>query len=240
MIEYRLTPWDTKTFGFKTAEITTIQFSENFSQELKTIEEELKQKEVKFVYTRIDGQDFQLKKILQDFDYYFAESSLTLFKNKLQSFEKQKQPKIKLETFKSSDIDSIKNMARDSFNFGRFHEDANIDSKLSKARYYNWIDDLLSQKATIQTAKLGDKLVGFNIQKEDIVQLETNITLTGCGKGFELYVLSLWNEILEYNKIQGIRKVRTLISTANIGVLNVYSYFGFKVEKTLFGFHKWL
>lgn len=243
MIDYRLTPWDARAFGFNTAEITAINIDgniQNLEKELIEVESKLKEENVKFLYTRIDAQDFTLKKALQDLGYYFAESSLYISKNKIKKFEKEKLPKISYQPYSATDIASIKEISQNSFDYSRFHEDPNIDQSLAYNRYYNWIDDLVAQKANIFVAKVGESIIGFNIQKENEDKSESDLILAGCKRGMEIYVMSLWNEIIEANKDLGVRKIKTVISASNIGVFNVYNHFGFKVDKTLFGFHKWL
>jgi hypothetical protein len=241
IFEYRFTPWDSASFGFKTAEIIYIDTSksyEDIKQKYFILEKELKLNGVDFIYTRISSKDFKIRFVIQQLGFYFVECSQIVSKSRVQGFTKQKFPKIQLETIRKSEIDFVKNIVRESFNFSRFHEDSNIPEELSRKRYYNWIDDLIKQNALIQVGKVGNKIVGINIQKVNFETLKSELILAGCSAGNELYVLSLWNEILSYNKELGILKIKTLISTSNIGVANVYSYYGFKVEQTLFGFHK--
>ncbi len=242
MISYRLTPWDTKAFGFSTAELTFTanQDRKALVEKYMQLERELVRSDIRFIYTRIDGQDFKLRKNLQELGFYFAESSLEIAKTKIQKFTKLRLPGIHYLDATPVDIPTIKLIARDVFNYSRFHEDPTIDVSLARARYFNWIDDLMHQQATFKAAYFGKALIGFNIQKEDSENKTANLILAGCDDGQQVFVLSLWNEIIEYNKTLGMQKIATLISAANIGMYNVYAHFGFKVEKTLFGFHKWI
>lgn len=242
-MKYRLTPWDSKVFGIKTAEIFTddkYSDKDNFYSDLLSLEKEMVDCGVEFVYTRIDGNNLYLRKILQDNGYYFAESSLNILIPNIQRYIYKKLPKITFTFADISEIEQIKAIARDSFDFGRFHEDPNISIEKSKQRYYNWIDDLVIQKADINVARVNEKIVGFCIQKNNVENSYSELILGGCSRGFEVYALSLWNEIFEYNKNIGMRRVKTVVSSSNIGILNLYSYFNFRVEKSLFGFHKFL
>ncbi len=240
MIRYRLTPWDTKVFEFKTAEITTFQGEEisNIEKEYALIEKELREQEVKFVYTRIDANDFKLKNFIQKSGFYFSDCSLKILRTKINKFVKEKLPTLSLELIKDEDISEVKEIATNSFNYSRFHEDYNIPDNLCRKRYSNWIDDLLIQNVDFLVAKVGNKIVGFNAQRTENKQVE--LILAGCNSGSEVYVLSLWNEILEYNKNKGINRISTLISAANKGMANVYSHFDFRINDTLLGFHKFL
>jgi len=244
MIVYRLTPWDTKSLGFKTAEILAIDYTlaeDSVLSELDIILTELTQKEVKFVYVRVDGQFLQLRKILQEKGFYFAECSQFLSKNKIQRYERAKNlPNLSMSEPLENDIQLIKDFARDSFKFSRFHEDKTIAIEKANLRYYNWIDDIRDQNLDIKIFKSNDKIIALSIQENNPNNTQAKLVLAGCGLGSEIYALSLWNEIIDYNKSKGIRKLTTVISASNIGVANIYSYYGFKVDKTLFGFHKYL
>lgn len=243
MIEYRLTPWDTKAFGFKTAEIMHIGQPESADQlrdSLLSTEKELEDQCVRFVYTRIDASRFELRSLLQERGFYFAESSQVISRNKVQRFQKLKLPKLDLAIAQPEELELVRELVKDSFFFGRFHEDIHIPTDSAKKRYYHWIDDLVDQQATILVAKVNDHVVGLNIQKQSSETKKSELILSGCASGNELYVMSLWNEIMDYNRIIGMTTIRTVISASNTKVSNIYAHFGFKVEKTLFGFHKML
>lgn len=238
MISYRLTPWDEKSLRMKTAELTVDKELVNFEEEFLSLEKKLKEEGVQFIYTRISSENFALRNAIQQAGFYFAECSQTVERNKIHKFEKERFPSLAFELLEEKRLSEIKELAKKSFDFSRFHEDVKIPIEFSRERYFNWIDDLVSQNATIHQATVGDKLVGISIQKEDMDKKQSDLILAGCAKGNELYVMSLWNEILQYNKEQGIRKMKTLISASNVGVVNVYAHFGFKFKQTLLGFHK--
>ena len=239
-INYLLTPWDEKSLGFKTAEVTINNFSDfnKFELYYYDLETKLLELGVEFIYTRVCSSDLLLRDYIQKLGFYYAETSIELNLNNLNNLKLRKLPKISYKLAEREDISTIKNIAKDSFNYGRFHEDVNISISKSKLRYYNWIDDLILQKAEIYVAKVGDNIVGFNIQKSDYIEKETKLILAGCRVGAEIFTLSLWNEILNSNKYNEMNKISALISASNIGVFNIYLNYNFKVKNTYFGFHK--
>lgn len=242
MISYTLTPWDSSVFKVKTAEFffkeTTSYSYEEIEARLEEIEKELVQENVEFCYTRINSDDIRLRKLLFEKRFYFAESSLEISKLKIQKFEPKKLPPVSLHLAKKEDISEVKSIAVSAFDFSRFHEDPYIPLEAAQLRYDNWINDLVKQGAIIHLAKVSDQIVGINIQKIDSLKKEASLILCGCKKGAELYVLSLWNEILSYNKEVGIRKISTLISASNTNMVNIYAHFDFKINNNLFGYHK--
>jgi len=239
-IEYILTPWDTKSLELKTAEIKINTYSDldTFKADYFAIEEKLLEANVQFVYTRITSFDRSLRYFLQKIGFYFVETSLEFSLNRVQKFEKRKLPIIEYKLANEEDHSVIKIIARDSFNFGRFHEDVNVPSANSRLRYYNWIDDLVGQNAEIYVAKVGKEIIGFNIQKIDFSRKAITLVLAGCKSGAEIFSLSLWNEIIYENKIKGFNQINALISASNIGVFNIYNQFNFILKNTYLGFHK--
>ncbi|WP_238402952.1 hypothetical protein [Paenibacillus mesophilus] len=65
---------------------------------------------------------------------------------------------------KESDIPEIKNIASQSFEHGRFHEDPRINRQLAQQRYENWIDDLIVN-TDFYIFYLKDKVGGFFVGK---------------------------------------------------------------------------
>lgn len=242
MINFRLTPWDTKSLNLKTLEITEIQYTniEEFLEEYRNFESKIIADGVQFIYTRINAQNFELRTIIQDLGFYFAESSMEVSVSKLENFQERKLPKLDFHLPNFEEIDQIRNIAYDSFDFSRFHEDFSLNRISVKERYSNWILDLAENKFDFLVGKIGNQVIGFNIQKTNPENKTASLILAGCKRGAELFVMPLWNQILIHNRNLGISKVTTIISSSNIGVANVYFQFGFKVNKTLFGFHKYL
>jgi len=240
---YRLTPWDTKALNLKTAELLYLDeltTEDEFEKVLKEMINTLKSKEVKFVYTRIDSQNNFAKHLLQSNNFYFSECSISLVKKKVQKYVSVKCPKIDFLNFDIKDLLVLKNIAKNSFKYSRFHEDPFIDESSASLRYFLWIDDLIKQNADIKVAKKGNRIIGFSIQTNSTEESKSQLILAGCSLGDEIFVKSLWNEILLYNKSLGFSRIETMISGSNIGVMNVYNYFNFTTQKTLFGFHKFI
>lgn len=240
---YRLTPWDTKSLKINTAELINLDSFEDinsFSVFLDDVEKELKIKNIDFVYTRINSQNKIEKKILQEKGYYFSECSVELYKSNIQKFEPIKCPKIDFLPYEDSFKEKIQLISRNSFRYSRFHEDPNISTDLAKDRFYNWISDVIEQGKDVKLALKGDMVIGFLVQELNQNKKNANMILAGCDIGKEIFAKSLWNEILAYNKSIGVSRVDTVVSAANLGVMNLYNFFNFKVNKTSFGFHKFI
>ncbi|WP_422858215.1 hypothetical protein ACOKFD_12430 [Flagellimonas sp. S174] len=244
MIDYQLTPWDTKSLGLKTAEYKFLKNPSATIQEWKDeiikLEDRIKSEKVNFVFTRINSNNKKARVALQSQGYYFTECSQRVIIRNLKKFKSKKLPKITFKNYIEEDLEEIKLIAKNSFDFSRFHEDISITEKKARLRYYYWIDDLVKQKTDIKVAKVGRNIVGFSAQTIKNKKENVQLLLAGCKKGKEVFAMSLWNEILNYNKAIRTNSIEAIISASNIGIANLYSNFGFKIEETFFGFHKHL
>lgn len=241
MIRSRRTPWDEKSLGLKTAELFIEETSDSglLKKAIKNEEQALRDEGVQLIYTRVNGSKIDLKAVLHECEFYFAETTLVLSRKGLNNYKPIKALKVDLEDLLPVDIDKIKHIAENSFYFGRFHEDPFVSTQKARLRFSNWIDDLVDQNVDFKVAKKGQLIIGFNCQKK-LTESVVDLTLSGCKVGCELYVTALWNEIMLYNQSKGIHRITTKISACNLGVLNLYTTLGFKVTETLFGFHKFL
>lgn len=71
-----------------------------------------------------------------------------------------------------------------------------------------------------------------------VTDKRATLILGGLKEKYRHLAYGFWANILLY--IKDVKEVHTLISSSNIDVLNLYSYFGFRFENPQFGFHKHL
>jgi len=235
-----LTPWDYRVFKHNTLEILDIkyEFRNDLEKILILFENEIKSLDVKFVYTRISVSDKDLRIELQKNGFYLAEISHNLGFSNLESYQK----KIKeIELFpisilSHSEIEVIKEIAKNSFDFSRFHDDVNISEMISRTRYYNWIDDLLKMEIEGFYIKIKDEIIGFHFQK--VNKEHANLILTGCKKGKSEAAIFLWHSVLMNLKKRNVKSCDTTISASNVGIINLYNFFGFRTNNAVLGMHK--
>jgi hypothetical protein len=237
---YRMTPWDERAFGFKTCEIMEISYDsiDNLRLLFQSFEEDISPGGIKFTYTRIDAQDLVLKKYLQEAGFYYVETTflitLDLQKN---DFSAAFKNNLCLEAPLEEDYAQLKNLARDSFKYGRFHEDANISGETAGRRYYCWIDDLRAQGKKFLIHKDGGEVKAFVVY-DDFSSDRVCVIVVGSksGKGFLTYYLI--PSFCTFLKNSGHNKAYGMISAANLGMIMLYARLNIKFEKTLLGFHK--
>lgn len=239
-IVYRKTPWDTNSFGFQTNEILEIVYDkkETLFTLIKEFDKKNKIENITFTYTRVDTNDKILKQAFFENKFYYAETTFALSKNDMESFNffDGIKHRLELKTPNEDDYKEIQSIARDDFHYGRFHEDFNIEADKAKIRYNNWINDLVTQKKEFYIYKPKDNVLAFHSQ--EVHNDSAKLILTGTSNKGALISLSFWASFLDMLKNRGIKKATTMVSASNVKIVNLYSFFRFKFEKTLIGFHK--
>jgi hypothetical protein len=135
-------------------------------------------------------------------------------------------------------LPAVKKISFDDFHYGRLIEDPFLAETIGRQRSANWIDDLWNQSNEKYVWQKNDEVIGFHFQKVFIDEQRADLILSGVRARESMLAVFFWGSFLEMLKQRGIKRTDTLISTANLGVLNLYIHFQFKVKETLFGFHK--
>lgn len=239
-LEASLTPWNDQSLGIKTNEINKIVYSDenHLNTLIKIFINKSRDLDIQHSSIRIHAWDKNLKKYLQNNNFYFVETSiLYVLKNfKKVNFNSIIKAKVILEKPNQEDFIEIANIAKESVQFGKFHEDYNIDFDLAKDRFYNWIIDMQKQEKRflIARSKNGIKsFIAYEINDGKLVLL-----LGGSKEVNSAHTYYFWSSFMEYFKKYDVKDISALVSVDNMGIMNLYAKFGFKAEKTFFGFHK--
>jgi hypothetical protein len=239
-IEVRPTPWNDVVLEKRTCEILDCcPDSTDFNTLLQPAIDFIKQAGFKYVQARVEHIREKLES-LKEAGLYYAELSYELsFRNpKAYTFERDLSGRLDLSHVQSpQELDFIKAMARDSFKHGRMLEDLNIDLADAQQRTVNWIDVLAHSPYELLIAKHGDKLVGFHAQCPSSHGNELDWILTGTCSTYAMLSVPLWHAAFKMAQDRDIKLIKTVISAANVGVLNLYNSFPFRVEKALCGYH---
>ncbi|MEA5616573.1 hypothetical protein VB711_01785 [Cronbergia sp. UHCC 0137] len=207
-----------------------------------------------FIQCRLSKQNINLSSIVQNCGFYVVESTLSpytnLNKNKIiKSFIQNKDnfipARYKIDKFNITQInindacnsrEQIQKIAEESFIDDRFHVDPNCTQDIANKRFSYWVGDLCSDRNVIfECLEYENEKIAFMCRKE------SNLILAGFNKRYRNSGLGefLWLSILENMIQEGIQYARTLISTNNTSVLNLYARIGFQFKNPLFTFHYW-
>ena len=242
-IYFRHTPWDEKSLGIPTAEILEITLENLDDLDIAFIKFEkiCSDNKIRFVYTRIDFENKSLRRFLMTRGFYVGETSLQITKTNINKYD-LKLPMITLKDLRLSPkrdlvFDSLCEIAKDAFDYGRFHDDPFIDNSLARKRYFNWMHDLMKQDNEIYYFESKGEIMGLHVQKV-VNPAAAELVFTGAKKGSTGIAVPIWHSVLINLRDRGITEANTLISASNIGVMNLYSFLGFTCKKSLIGLHK--
>ena len=238
-LNYRYTPWDAKSFGMDTREIMDVAYqnAEDLNQLLVEFEKTLEGDAL--VYFRQDSNDQVAKKVLFENGYYIAEASLQIKLTKIKKIDFSKIYRNDLEIddqINEEDIEQLQDIAYHSFNYSRFHEDPFLDIEKSRARYANWILDLIEQGKKVYVYRQNDEVISF--QFYTLEDNKVDLILGGSKEGYGMMTLYFFSTLMTDLQSKGVRRMDTMISASNLGILNTYISFGYTVQKSFFDYHK--
>jgi glycosyltransferase involved in cell wall biosynthesis len=238
---FEKTDWNSKVFNNETNEIYEICV-DSLESGIQLIDKfDLYCKENNVVYTslRIQPTDSLIKQVLEASNYINIESSL-LVSNNLKTLKENKI----LEKFNfilreatDNDIDTIKDISSNNFNHGRFFEDPKISKDLAKSRNSNWIDDL-KKKSNLFVGEIDGVVFSFMAFKIDDTTNTCNLELGGVNSKYAHLSYSFWYRIFQFLKHKDLITTTALISSNNLPVINLYSFFDFKFLHSYIGYRK--
>ena len=238
---FEKTDWNSKVFNNETNEIYEICV-DSLESGIQLIDKfDLYCKENNVVYTslRIQPTDSLIKQVLEASNYINIESSL-LVSNNLKTLKENKI----LEKFNfilreatDNDIDTIKDISSNNFNHGRFFEDPKISKDLAKSRNSNWIDDL-KKKSNLFVGEIDGVVFSFMAFKIDDTTNTCNLELGGVNSKYAHLSYSFWYRIFQFLKQKDVITATALISSNNLPVINLYSFFDFKFLHSYIGYRK--
>ncbi len=240
--DVRLTPWDERALGMRTAEIVRLQVdtTETAVELLEQAEHWCAGQDVRYLFGRFDAACGPAKAGVLATGHAIVECSLTLARNGfdgLPAVPERMRPR--LRDVAADDIEELKRIAREDFHHGRFLEDPAIGRDLAAARTANWVGDLV-QQGLMRTAESGGRVVGFHAERVPADGRHADLILTGATARYAVLALPLWTVALESLRDRGVASCSTLVSAANTGIVNLYAKLGFRYESTLFGFRKFI
>jgi hypothetical protein len=239
-VYYHDTQWNTKSLKGKSLEIESIESSIENAFNLISQFCMLKSKEsYLLIASRVEASQINLKKIYNLCGFITVEHTLDVssfgFDFKKVESLLNKFP-VYVEDYSTECINEIEDISTEEFKFGRFYEDPFIEPSKAIDRSRFWIRDLINQDAKIKVLKKKNIVVGFMAYK--VKDKRADLILGGLKEKYRHLAYGFWASILM--NIKDANEFHTMISSSNVDVLNLYSYFGFRFENPRFGFHKHL
>jgi hypothetical protein len=241
LIQGRYTPWDSSSLGVQTYEILSI----NYTDDNKSLcIEELQSNDfcnARLIYGRFPANDLEVKDILLNSGYIPCEISFRVVLPKLQDYVLPKlflRRLVDVALVDREKLSAISHIARNMFEFSRFHEDPFIQKELADKRIFQWVNDMVNQEVStlVSRNKVGD-ILSFMIFAVN-EKMEVELILGGSKKEYRLHSPFFWGSVITYLKESGYNKISTTISAANSGVLSLYQNLEFRIANTNIDYHK--
>jgi hypothetical protein len=130
-------------------------------------------------------------------------------------------------------VESIVEIGRGAFFYGRFHRDFNIDSGKADLRYENWLREL-HRDGKVYGLLFKDDIAGFIAHSDNRLVLHA-MSSGYRGKGLAKY---FWSEVCKRLFEAGHSEIRSSISFVNMAVINLYAALGFRFRNPVDVYHR--
>lgn len=242
-IVLRETPWDARALGRPTLDVTDLAFacetapgSSRDDGLFRSLEELCDERQAGLVTARLSAERRVAISRLQAAGFRYVETVLRLRYANLARFAPPTTGRaMVLREARPEDAPALIEQAAATFHYGRFAEDPAIDPEVNRRRQIDWMEGLLAGKARVLVADVGDRPGAFMAYRVD--EGIADLILGGTRPEQAVLAYPFWIAILDRLKQDGIRRVETVISAANLGVLNLYARLGFQAQETLVGLH---
>ncbi len=235
----RLTPWDERSLGLRTAEL--VEFSAESAAAAAALMTQVQawmvEHRIDYSFGRIDARDPHLKQVYQDHGYQFIETSLRMSRTRTAEWPRTPAVKLVSRPPTPEDMQALAWIAVNDFHHGRFLEDPCLESEACRTRTVNWLRDLESA-GQLRAMLLGHSVVGFAADTTDPESKTADLILYGVSSDYPMLAMPLWIDALNRLNEDGARRYQAIVSAANTGVMNLYSRLGFQVASTYYGFRK--
>lgn len=236
------TPWDEKAFNVPTREfyITQEATEDHEHTSWDALTKYLDASGVQLSYGRLEaGLKSEILDI-QNAGYQYVETSLAIQLSNVARW----QPPMKLttplhlETPVIDDLLTLKKIACEDFHYGRFLEDPTISDELNQKRQANWVTDLFD-KQSILVRRQNGKVIAFMAYSENLDTNSIDLILGGVASSHRMLVYKFWTSCLTHFKETGTKRINTMVSASNVGVVTLYAQLGFQFKTTYLGFRRW-
>jgi hypothetical protein len=240
----RETPWDAKALGQPTLDITELALgaesggSEAGDADLfGRLERFCTEKAAGLVTARLAADRHVAIGRMQAAGFRYVETAYRLSCRNVARYEPPARVTrtVELRPAMPSDHDALIEQAADSFRYGRFAEDAAIPDEVNRRRQIDWMEGLLSGRARVLVADADGAPGAFMAFR--VNEGVADLILAGTKPKLGILAYPLWIAVMKVLKAEGVARAETMISAANIGVVNLYGTLGFRFEQALVGLH---
>lgn len=242
-----LATWEKRNFGFEAVEITLS--NSDFAQPDKLMSElaALTKPQV-YTLVKMPVGNLGMLHALEDQGFRFLETQFHIEKDlpgyvsppEIASLNYQLR---KAEVSKTEELwrDIADRMTNDMFSTDRVYLDSVFPVGISRVRYANWLMDLLHvSDSHLSMFMLDDKEVFFSVDRIDEDRKVVHGILGGIFQEYQNAGLGMavWDAGLLYQSRQGMLLSKTAISSNNLPIVRLYTYFGYRITKEMYVLRK--
>lgn len=233
-------PWELNNLDCKVVEVKVDSTEQMDIFAIKKLE-----LEYDYIVVKVESGNMLHSQTLNDFGYYFAETQLTVQKNKSDwdfnndSLVKTLMLNLSVESINcKNEVDELLDLITPNmFSTDRIYLDPLFGPEYSVRRYKNWISNAWNDGTMLRKHYFRDKYVGFSLCK--IEDLEMSCMLAGCFKQYQHTGIGLWIPLIPelYDDIK-YKTYVTHISTNNYPVWQMYNRHHYLVTRFEYVFVK--
>ncbi len=240
----RETPWDAKALGRPTLDITELSLAAETGGDAALdadlfgrLEQLCTGKAAGLVTARLDADRRSAIGRMQAAGFRYVETAYRLSCRNVARYEPPPRVTrtVQLREALPADHDALIEQTADSFRYGRFAEDAAIPDEVNRRRQIDWMDGLLNGRARVLVADADGAPGAFMAFR--VNEGVADLILAGTRPKLGILAYPLWIAVMKVLKEEGVARAETMISAANLGVVNLYGTLGFRFEQALVGLH---
>lgn len=229
-LAWRATPWDARGLGVSTVELAEVAYADAAALPAALAALDRALAGVGLVTTRVPLADAPLVAALTAAGFAHVETSHAIALALGAADPATWRRAVAVEPATAADRDALVALARDGFDYSRFHEDPRIHPARARHRYALWIADSLDQSL----AGAGDTVwihrhrgalaavMSFRRHGERV-----QLYLGGTAPGLGLVAPMFWAGVLARLRGEGVVRVDSRISAANRGAVRLHAALGF-------------
>jgi hypothetical protein len=233
-IVHRFNAWDYNSMGLKIGEIIECRLCDKSDMIIEQYVEQCRLKGFDHSIVRIDCNDFATRSLFSKLGFTNVETTYEI-SCRAKNLKNLNTRSMKNKTImESCNLNDLKKLSHDIFEHGRFAEDFNIGRELSNKRNSYWVSQLYEEGHPRKFLFNKGELIGFMFYKQEGENVR--LILGGVSPRYSHVALKFWSQV--FSNISEDQTIHTSISANNLGVVNLYSHFGFKFNNSLVGYHK--
>jgi dTDP-4-amino-4,6-dideoxy-D-galactose acyltransferase len=231
--------WDSNFFGIRVARVNVNRLNKC---SIIAIDDWCCDNKIDCLYFLADADDGDTIRLAEDDGYHLVDIRV-IFKRHVEGSQGRigKCINYVIRPSVSTDIPTLRSIAKVSFRITRFYYDANFPTELCDALYETWIEKSCTRNdETVLVAENQDNPIGF-ISCKLVNQNQGEIGLVGVrpdwqGKGLGLELI---NEALFWFSGKGVSQVKVITQGRNSQAQRLYQRCGFLTDTIQIWYHKW-